>query len=101
MYILKPSVVILKVDVEKEPMGVDYGSLTPVLVAAIQELKAENDTIKMEIEQLKENLLAMNERQSAVEDMLFALSTAYSKEKLVKLDKINSDQVQKTTQYQQ
>jgi hypothetical protein len=33
-------------DVNVEPMGVDYSSLTPLLVAAIQELKAQNDALK-------------------------------------------------------
>jgi hypothetical protein len=37
-------------------MGVDYGRVTPVLVSAIQELKAENEALKAEIREIKEAL---------------------------------------------
>ena len=40
-------------DPEERPMGVDYGRLTPVLTAAIQELMEEVITLKAEIEILK------------------------------------------------
>jgi hypothetical protein len=41
-------------DVTKEPMGIDYSKLTPVLVSAIQELKAENEALKAELREIKE-----------------------------------------------
>ena len=53
--------------------------------------------IKSENDQLKENLLAMGKRIETIETMMLALSTN-PKEKLVKLDKINIDEVQKTIQ---
>jgi hypothetical protein len=37
----------------KTPWGIDYGKLTPVLVKAIQELKAELDVAKARIEALE------------------------------------------------
>ena len=40
-------------DITKEPMGVDYGRVTPVLVSAIQELKAENEALKSRISALE------------------------------------------------
>ena len=55
------------------------------MLNAIKELKTENDLVKNENSQLKEKLTALTERQSAIEDMLLALSTNLPKEKLVKL----------------
>lgn len=43
-------------NVEQEPMAVDYGRLTPVLVSAVQELAAENAALKAEIRAIKEAL---------------------------------------------
>lgn len=43
-------------DPHESPMGVDYGKLTPLLVAAVQELKKQNDNLKVEIENLKRGL---------------------------------------------
>jgi hypothetical protein len=43
-------------DLAEEPMGVDYGRVTPVLVSAIQELKAENEALKEEIKEIKVTL---------------------------------------------
>jgi hypothetical protein len=40
----------------------------------------------------------MADRQKSIEDMLLALSATPSKGKLVKLDQLNSDEVQKTIQ---
>jgi len=40
-------------DADKEPWGVDYGKITPLLVKAIQEQQAEIETLKAEIEALK------------------------------------------------
>ena len=41
-------------DVTEEPWGVDYGKLTPYLVKAIQEQQAQIETLKQEIQELKE-----------------------------------------------
>jgi hypothetical protein len=78
--------------------GLDYGAITPVLVQAVKELKAENETVKSENEQLREKLTALTDRQEALENMFLAISTTLTKEKLVKLDQLNSDEVQKTIQ---
>ncbi len=43
-------------NVEQQPMSVDYGRLTPVLVSAIQELARENTALKAEIRAIKEAL---------------------------------------------
>jgi hypothetical protein len=40
-------------DVATAPMGVDYGRITPVLAAAIKELKAELDAVKAEFDAYK------------------------------------------------
>jgi hypothetical protein len=82
--------------------GLDYGAITPILVQAVKELKSEKDaeiaTLKTENKQLRETLTAMADRQEAIEDMLLALSTSLPKEKLVKLDHVILDEVQKTIQ---
>jgi len=41
-------------DVKKNPMGVDYGKLTPLLVAALQDLSAKNDELEKRIKILEE-----------------------------------------------
>ncbi len=41
-------------DVAEEPMGIDYGRVTPVLVSSIQELIAENEALKQRLEALEE-----------------------------------------------
>lgn len=40
-------------DVNNAPMSVDYSKLTPLLVKAVQELKAENEALKARIEALE------------------------------------------------
>lgn len=40
-------------DVKENPMGVDYGRVTPVLVSAIQELIAENKALEERLERLE------------------------------------------------
>ena len=42
-----------EVDASIEPMGIDYGKLTPVLVSAIQKLKLENENIKHQLSEIK------------------------------------------------
>ena len=69
--------------------------------AQIEELKDEVKVInevKSENEQLKENLLALADRQDALEAMILALSTNFQREKLVKLDQVKLSKVQKTIQ---
>jgi hypothetical protein len=44
-----------------------------------------DDTVKQENAQLKEELLALKDRQKSFEDMFLALSTDLPKEKLAKL----------------
>lgn len=60
-------------------------------------MKSENESVKVENGQLKENLLSMGTRLDALETMMLALSTN-PKEKLVNLDQLNSDEVRKTIQ---
>ncbi len=43
-------------DVKENPMGVDYGRVTPVLVSAIQELIAENESLKQRLEAQEKTL---------------------------------------------
>ena len=43
-------------DVAEEPMGIDYGRMTPVLVSSIQELIAENETLKQRLERLERTI---------------------------------------------
>ena len=43
-------------DPTEAPMGVDYGRLTPILTAAIQELVAENALLKKQIKALQQTL---------------------------------------------
>ncbi len=82
--------------------SVQYANIVPILVEAVKELKSAKDaeiaTLKAENKQLRETLTAMADRQKSIEDMLFALSATTSKEKLVKLDQVNIDEVQKTIQ---
>ena len=66
--------------------SVNYAKLVGVLIEAVKELKDKNDVVKSENIQLKDKLAALSDRQSAIEDMLLALTTDLSKEKVVKLD---------------
>ncbi len=66
--------------------------------AQIEQLKAENNTVKSENEQLKGKLLSMGTRLDTIETMFIAISTNLPKEKLVKLDQLNSDEVLKSVQ---
>ncbi len=90
-----PEVVIMGEDGYK---GIDYGRVTAILLEAVKELKVENDTVKAENEQLREKLTALADRQEAIEDMFLAISTNLSKDKLVKFDQAELDEVQKTIQ---
>ncbi len=89
--------------VDYEENGVDakalaYDRITAVLVEAIKELKAENDTVKVENKLLKEKFAALTDRQDALEAMFLTVSSTLPKEKLAKLNEINIDEVQKTIQ---
>ncbi len=66
--------------------------------AQIEQLKAEDDIVKTENEQLREKLTALADRQVALETMFLTVSTNLTNEKLVNLDQLNSDMVQKTIQ---
>jgi len=68
-----------------ENLSMQYAPITALLVEAVKELKTENDSVKDENKMLKDKLTALSERQSAIEDILLALSTYLPKEKLAKL----------------
>ena len=79
-------------DDEMKTKSVEYQYLVALLIEAVKDLKNENDVVKKdstilksENEQLRQELLAIKDRQSAIEDMLFALSTELPKDKLAKL----------------
>ncbi len=81
---------------EADRYYLDYNGIIPVLVEGVKELKVQQDvrvealqteveSLKSENEQLRKVLTTMSERQSAIEDMLLALSTELPKEKLASL----------------
>ena len=43
-------------DVNEDPMMIDYGRITPLLIRAIQELQAENQKLKVEMREFKREL---------------------------------------------
>ena len=97
-----PEVVIMG---EEGYKGIDYGRVTAILLEAVKELKAENDTVKndnaalkAENKQLKDTLTVLAARQETFEDMFLAISTNLPKEKLVKYDHAELDEVQKSVQ---
>jgi hypothetical protein len=51
--IMPEAVAVGGADADKNPWGVDYGRITPILIKAIQELKAELDVAKARIEALE------------------------------------------------
>ncbi len=57
-----------------------------MLIEAIKELNAENDTVKSENKELKENLLAMGTWLEALDTMILAVSNNFHNEKLAKVD---------------
>ncbi|HNQ27619.1 MAG TPA: tail fiber domain-containing protein, partial [Aquaticitalea sp.] len=57
MYQIIPEIVGVPEDETKELWGISYDKLTPVLVKAVQELKAENDELKVRLERLEKLLL--------------------------------------------
>ncbi len=64
----------------------------------IEELKDENESVKVENEELKGKFISMESRLDDLEAMYLAISTTLPKEKLVKLDHVILDEVQKTIQ---
>ncbi len=78
--------------------SVAYDKLVSVLIEATRELKAENETIKSENEQLKGKLIAVESRLDDLEGLYLAISTVLTKEKLVKYNQAELDEVQKTIQ---
>ncbi len=64
----------------------------------IEELKDENESVKVENEELKGKFISMESRLDDLEAMYLAISTTLPKEKLVKLEHVISDEVQKTMQ---
>ncbi len=64
----------------------------------IEELKGENESVKVENEELKGKLISMESRLDDLEAMYLAISTTLPKEKLVKQDHVILDEVQKTIQ---
>lgn len=71
--------------------SVEYSKLVPLLIEAIKEQQEE-------IKQLKETVSTLVARQNDLETMFLAVSTTLPKEKLVKLDRLNSDEGQKVVQ---
>ncbi len=63
-----------------------YAPITALLVEAVKELKDENESVKVENEELRERLLTLEARQVSIETMLLAGSINFPKEKLVSLD---------------
>ncbi len=89
---------VMTQDDKDQTKGLKYNRFIPVLVKAMKELNAANDSVKkdnavMKIEnnQLRKELLAIKERQSAIENMLLALSIDLPKEKLAKYNQAGLD----------
>ncbi len=64
----------------------------------INDIKTENKIFKSENEQLRETIATLVARQETIDAMLLAVSTNLTKEKLVKLGRLNLDEVQKSVQ---
>ncbi len=95
--------VVMTQDDEDKTKALKYNEFIPLLVKAVKELKTENDAkikqlraendkafqkLKAENEQLRNTLASLTDRQVALEDMLLAVSTTLSKEKMVKLGSV-------------
>ncbi len=90
--------VVHTADDEMKTKAVEYAYLVGLLVEAVKELKAENDTVMTENQKLRETLTAIADRQEALENMFIAISTTLTKKKLVKYNQAELDEVQKTIQ---
>ncbi len=92
-------------DKEKRPDGVKYKKIAMFVLEVVKEqqnklrsLEDELQTLKTENRQLKESLLALTERQEALDEMFLALSTTLQNEKLVKHDGQGMDEVPNSVQ---
>lgn len=59
-----------------EVYGVDYVKIVPVLIGAVQELKADNDSLRIELKAANDNHAADEARLKKLEDQLTALTAA-------------------------
>ena len=76
------------VDEKGEHLSMQYAPITALLVEAIKELKAKNDTTISENKLLKESLIALSNRQKALENMFLAIPSNLTKERMAMLNDV-------------